>query len=90
MGDYKFRGKRVDNGEWVYGDLVHSRTKVSSVIFDDEGFGRAVDPETITPTEAAQEVRWTLGMNQKIPEELLPKLEKKHEPDPNEVIPPTT
>jgi uncharacterized phage protein (TIGR01671 family) len=23
--EYKFRGKRLDNGEWVYGDLVHYR-----------------------------------------------------------------
>ncbi|MGC6586560.1 YopX family protein [Paenibacillus sp. Dod16] len=22
MRDYKFRGKRIDNGEWVYGDLM--------------------------------------------------------------------
>ena len=21
-----FRGKRIDNGEWVYGDLIHSKT----------------------------------------------------------------
>ncbi|UKS30055.1 hypothetical protein LOZ80_14400 [Paenibacillus sp. HWE-109] len=42
----------------------------------------------ITPQEAAQEVRWTLGLNSKIPVELIPKLEKNHEPDPNEQIPP--
>ena len=24
MRQLKFRGKRVDNGEWVYGDLVHN------------------------------------------------------------------
>ena len=23
MREYKFRGKRKDNGEWVYGDLLH-------------------------------------------------------------------
>ncbi|WP_273702624.1 hypothetical protein [Thermoanaerobacter sp. A7A] len=23
MREIKFRGKRVDNGEWVYGDLIH-------------------------------------------------------------------
>jgi len=26
MKEYKFRGKRVDNGEWVFGDLTHSFT----------------------------------------------------------------
>ncbi len=24
MRVYKFRGKRKDNGEWVYGDLLHN------------------------------------------------------------------
>lgn len=24
MRVYKFRGKRIDNGEWVYGDLLHN------------------------------------------------------------------
>lgn len=41
----------------------------------------------ITGEEAAQEVRWTLGLDPKIPVELLPKLENKHEPDPNAAIP---
>lgn len=44
----------------------------------------------ITPTEAAQEVRWTLGLDPKLPVELLPKLEKKHEPDPNATPPPNS
>lgn len=25
MREIKFRGKRIDNGEWVYGDLIHER-----------------------------------------------------------------
>lgn len=37
----------------------------------------------ITPQEAAEEIRWTLGLDPKIPDELLPKLEKKHDVDPN-------
>jgi hypothetical protein len=41
----------------------------------------------ITPEESAAEVRWTLGLDPKIPAALLPKLEKKHEPDSNAVIP---
>lgn len=27
MREYKFRGKRKDNGEWVYGDLLHGQGK---------------------------------------------------------------
>lgn len=50
MREYKFRGKRVDNGDWVYGDLIHrydnwtyiapipSVTKIEPV---------EVDPETV-------------------------------------------
>ncbi len=41
----------------------------------------------ITGEEAAQEVRWTLGLDPKIPAELIPKLEKKHEPDPKQTPP---
>ena len=26
MREILFRGKRIDNSEWVYGDLIHSRT----------------------------------------------------------------
>lgn len=42
----------------------------------------------ITPEEAAAEARWIMGLDPKIPDELLPKLEKKHEPDLTEQIPP--
>ena len=28
MREIKFRGKRVDNGEWVYGDLLHHDNRV--------------------------------------------------------------
>lgn len=34
----------------------------------------------ITPQEAAEEIRWTLGLDPKIPHELLEKLEHKHDP----------
>jgi len=52
--EYKFRGKRIDNGEWVYGDLLHhSHWKDGSYwirYFDEEHqcFGSVkVDPETV-------------------------------------------
>lgn len=31
MEEYKFRGKRIDNGEWVYGDICHHDGKVSHI-----------------------------------------------------------
>lgn len=32
MREYKFRGKRVDNGEWVYGNLVKSNEEMVVII----------------------------------------------------------
>ena len=40
MRKIKFRGKRFDNGEWVYGDLIQRVGYYPSIIetiFDDEG-----------------------------------------------------
>ncbi|MDE5987131.1 MAG: YopX family protein [Prevotella sp.] len=31
----KFRGKRLDNGEWVYGDLLHPHTSCRIVSYDE-------------------------------------------------------
>lgn len=43
MRDYKFRGKRKDNGEWVYGDLLqHWECRIS-----DYCGGNPVDPSTV-------------------------------------------
>lgn len=43
MEEIKFRGKRVDNGEWVYGDLVHWRNEENTMQIIDERFGCCVD-----------------------------------------------
>ncbi len=43
MREIKFRGKRIDNGEWVFGDLVHSFWRSSVIYINDQ----EVDPETI-------------------------------------------
>lgn len=42
----KFKGKRLDNGEWVYGDLLHLVDGV--YISNDNGNNMAqVDPDTV-------------------------------------------
>lgn len=44
--DIKFRGIRLDNGEWVYGDLLHLVDGV--YISNDNGNNMAqVDPDTV-------------------------------------------
>lgn len=44
----KFRGKRLDNGEWIYGDLIHIDKSDIGIVTDyDHWQGRRVDPETV-------------------------------------------
>lgn len=42
MRKIKFRGKRVDNGEWVYGDLHHGFITGNGYVN-----GREIHPETV-------------------------------------------
>ena len=47
---YLFRGKRKDNGEWVFGDLVHSVYKIGDTCvgqYGNEVGMHEVDPETV-------------------------------------------
>lgn len=47
---YLFRGKRKDNGEWMFGDLVHSVYKIGDTCIGQYGTGvgmHEVDTETI-------------------------------------------
>ena len=49
----EFRGKRVDNGEWVYGDLIHYRDNDCRILERNFGLwdileaGNEVDPDTV-------------------------------------------
>jgi len=45
MRDYRFRGKRLDNGELVYGDLWQSKGRID--IVDKYSCVYPVDPETV-------------------------------------------
>ena len=50
MRDILFRGKRLDNGEWVEGDLVHSAYKIGDTCVGTYGSSLGmhhVDPSTV-------------------------------------------
>ena len=53
MRTIKFRGKRIDNGKWVYGDLEYNRAKNIARIhtYDEEGeylMQHSVDPSSVS------------------------------------------
>ncbi|MEK3849891.1 MULTISPECIES: YopX family protein [Paenibacillus] len=45
MRDIKFRGKRLDNGEWAFGDIWQHNGRVD--IVDHRAKSHPVDPETV-------------------------------------------
>lgn len=52
MREYKFRGKRIDSGEWVYGNLIGTDVIVGDIVeFNDEYFNTEfwykVDSKTV-------------------------------------------
>lgn len=52
MREIKFRGKRIDTGEWIYGNLIGTDVIVGDIVdWDDEyfctEFWYKVDPETV-------------------------------------------
>lgn len=47
MREIEFRGKRVDNGEYVYGDLVHMTGGRVGIIFDKRVAAVEVEPNSV-------------------------------------------
>ena len=48
MRQIKFRGKRLDNGAWIYGDLIHIDKSDIGIVTDyDHWSGCRINPDTV-------------------------------------------
>lgn len=47
MREYKFRAKRIDNGTWVYGDLITTPIHHACVILENGVINHSVDRDTV-------------------------------------------
>jgi len=47
MREIKFRGKRIDNGEWVFGDLSTKNSLNTTLIYPEGWLDVEVDPSTV-------------------------------------------
>lgn len=50
----KFRGKRVDNGEWVYGDLLNCKNGDKRISWDDEITDEFFNNHLVIPESVGQ------------------------------------
>ena len=57
MREILFRGKRVDNGEWVQGDLVHSQYKIGDTCVGQ--YGNTVGIHQVIPETVGQYIGLT-------------------------------
>ena len=66
---FLFRGKRIDNGEWVFGDLVHSVYKIGDTCvgqYGNEVGMHEVDPSTVCQCTAMPDKNKKLVFEQDI------------------------